>query len=280
MWRFGIQRLFCSEPVVIFAILLNTVIVTWTYFPNFHGHKTLMTIDKLITIFFFLEAISKIGLLGSKQYFGTGMHRFDFVLVVASIPSLLIGVIDLPDTSFLLLLRVLRLLRLVKFLQFIPNVEHLLSGLVRAIKASLLVLIFLAFFNFILAIFTCHFYGRLAPELFGDPLLSVFTIFQLFTVEGWNEIPTEINESIKAANLDWYLFDGYALMAFTRFYFGTVVLFGGIFGLSLANAVFVDEMTIDNNDSIDRKMDKMQEQMNNLQQQLAQALQLLEQPRR
>ncbi len=280
MWRFGIQRLFCSEPVVIFAILLNTVIVTWTYFPSFHGNTTLMTIDKLITIFFFLEAVSKIGLLGSKQYFGTGMHRFDFALVVASIPSLLIGVVELPDTSFLLLLRVLRLLRLVKFLQFIPNVEHLLSGLVRAIKASLLVLIFLAFFNFILAIFTCHFYGRLAPELFGDPLLSVFTIFQLFTVEGWNEIPTEINESIKAANLDWYLFDGYALMAFTRFYFGTVVLFGGIFGLSLANAVFVDEMTIDNNDSIDRKMDKMQEQMNNLQQQLAQALQLLEQPRR
>jgi voltage-gated sodium channel len=279
MWRFGLHRIFCSEPVVIAAILLNAVIVTLTYFPTYHGNATLMTLDKIFTIFFVLEAASKIGVLGSKHYFGSGMHRFDFALVVASFPSLLIGLVELPDTSFLLLLRVLRLLRLLRFLQFIPNIEHLLSGLVRAIKASLLVLIFLAFFNFILAIFTCHFYGRLAPELFGDPLLAMFTIFQLFTVEGWNEIPTEINDAIKASQLSWYLFDGYALMAFTRFYFGTVVLFGGIFGLSLANAVFVDEMTIDNNDLIEQKMDTMQRQLATVQQQLQETLKLLEQNR-
>ncbi|MDP1562744.1 MAG: ion transporter [Pirellulaceae bacterium] len=280
MWRLDPRKVFCSEPVVIVAILLNAAIITWMYFPGYYGDPTLMTLDKVFTIFFVLEAIFKIGVLGSKQYFGTAMHRFDFFLVIVSTPSLLIGVIELPDTSFLLLLRVLRLLRLLKFLQFIPNVEHLLNGLVRAIKASLLVLIFLAFFNFILAIFTCHFYGRLAPDLFGDPLVAMFTIFQLFTVEGWNEIPSQINESIENSDLSWYVFNGYALTAFTRFYFGTVVLFGGIFGLSLANAVFVDEMTMDNNDSIDHKIDDLQKQLVLVQTQLTQAIQLLEQTRR
>ncbi|MBL8889288.1 MAG: ion transporter [Planctomycetaceae bacterium] len=280
MWRLILQRIFCSEPVVIAAILLNAAVVTWTYFPDFHGNTALMALDKFLTIFFVCEAVTKIGLLGSRQYFGTGMHRLDFALVIISLPSLLIGVIDIPDTSFLLLFRILRLLRLLRFLQFIPNIDHLLSGLVRALKASLLVLIFLAFFNFILAIVTCHFYGKLAPELFGDPLLSMFTIFQLFTVEGWNEIPTEINAAIKAANLEWYMLDGYGLMALTRFYFGTVVLFGGIFGLSLANAVFVDEMTIDNNDTIDHKMDELQVQLASIQRQLSETRELLEQNRR
>jgi voltage-gated sodium channel len=238
-----------------------------------------MTLDKLFTVFFMLEAAIKIGTLGPKSYLATPMHRFDFLLVIASIPSLLIGVIELPDTSFLLLLRMLRLLRLLRFLQFIPNVEHLLNGLVRALKASLLVLIFLGFFNFVLAILTCHFYGRLAPELFGDPLLAMFTIFQLFTVEGWNEVPSQINEAIEASDLRWYVFDGYALTAFTRFYFGTVVLFGGMFGLSLANAVFVDEMTMDNNDSIDHKIDDMNRQLVLLQEQLQHALELLQQRR-
>jgi len=280
MWRPALRNIFCSEPVVIAAILLNSIIITWTYFPDYHGDPTLMTLDKVFTVFFMLEAVIKLGLLGGKAYFATSMHRFDFFLVVASIPSLLIGWIELPDTSFLLLLRMLRLLRLLRFLQFVPNIEHLLSGLVRALKASLLVLIFLAFFNFLLAILTCHFYGRLAPDLFGDPLLAVFTIFELFTVEGWNEVPRQINEAIESSDVRWYLFDGYALTAFTRFYFGTVVLFGGIFGLSLANAVFVDEMTMDNNDTIDHKIDDMHQQLLAMQDQLKQALQLLEHHRR
>ena len=45
------------------------------------------------------------------------------------------------------------------------------------------------------------------------------------------------------------------IIGLTRFYFVLIVLIGGIFGMSLANAVFVDEMTMDNNDVIEKKMD-------------------------
>jgi len=47
------------------------------------------------------------------------------------------------------------------------------------------------------------------------------------------------------------------LMGITRFYFVLVVLVGGIFGMSLANAVFVDEMTMDNTRTLEDKVDKL-----------------------
>lgn len=277
MWLNTLVRIFCSERIVTLAILLNAAAITCLYFPRFHHDPLLMTMDKAFTIFFTIEAICKIRTLGARHYFGSTFHRFDFFLILAGIPSLLVGVIELPDTSFLLLLRVLRLLRLLRFLQFVPHIDRLLSGLVRAMKASLLVLIILGFFNYVLAIFTCHFFAQIAPDEFGDPLLALFSIFQIFTVEGWNEIPGEISEKMKQTDQSWYVLNSYTLIALTRFYFGTIVLLGGIFGLSLANAVFVDEMTMDNTDTIDHKIDDLQQQLNQIQQQLATAVQLLNQ---
>ena len=131
---------------------------------------------------------------------------------------------------------------------------QLMSGLGRALKASVFVLAAVFFLNFLLAIFTCHFFGDIAPEYFGDPLISAYSIFQLFTLEGWNEIPADITEHLSLPIMVWA----------TRFYFGFVVLVGGIFGMSLANAVFVDEMTIDNNQALEHKIDQLQEQIADL----------------
>ena len=70
-----------------------------------------------------------------------------------------------------------------------------------------------------------------APELFGDPLRACYSMFRIFTIEGWHEIPDAIGRN---ASAEW--------TAFARVYFGVAVLVGGILGLSLGNAVFVDQM--------------------------------------
>jgi len=46
--------------------------------------------------------------------------------------------------------------------------------------------------NLVLSILTTHFFGQIVPEYFGNPLISSYTIFQIFTIEGWNEIPAAI----------------------------------------------------------------------------------------
>ena len=62
-------------------------------------------------------------------------------------------------------------------------------------------------------------------------------MFKVFTVEGWFTIPDEIAAAAASPVVGWAV----------RGFFAFAVTTGGILGLSMANAVFVDEMVMDNN---------------------------------
>ena len=233
------------------AILINAAVIFSLYFPGIKEHNLLVQIDHFFVVFFLVEVIIKLIVYKPKKYFANNWNWFDFIIVVVSLPSLFMAYLPLPDTSSLLLLRVLRLARLFRFMAFVPHLSMILSGLGRALRASVFVLIVLLFLDLILAILTCHFYQSIAPEYFGDPLISAYTVFQLFTVEGWNEVADVIAENST----------GEYAVGFSRLFFVLIVLIGGIFGMSLANAVFVDEMTMDNNKDLEAKIDKLQSEI-------------------
>jgi voltage-gated sodium channel len=54
------------------------------------------------------------------------------------------------------------------------------------------------------------------------------------------------------------------LVAGTRAFFVAAVLIGGILGLSLANAVFVDEMMMDNTEILEHKVNALAEEVHRL----------------
>lgn len=233
------------------AILINAAVIFSLYFPEIKEHNLLVQIDHFFVVFFLIEVIIKLFVYKPKKYFANKWNWFDFIIVVISLPSLFMAYLPLPDTSSLLLLRVFRLARLFRFMAFVPHLSMILSGLGRALRASVFVLIVLLFLDLILAILTCHFYQAIAPEYFGNPLISAYTVFQLFTVEGWNEVADVIANNTT----------GEYAIGFSRLFFVLIVLIGGIFGMSLANAVFVDEMTMDNNKDLEAKIDKLQSEI-------------------
>lgn len=241
------------------AIGINAIVIFCLSFPQLSQSTFWVILDDIFIVFFLVEAIVKIKTLKFKEYWKENWNRFDFIVALGSLPLLFpMLLIKMEaqgiDPFIIMMLRLFRLLRLVRFFWFVPNLAHLLKGLSRAFKASIFVLIILLFFNFILSILTTHLYGNIVPDLFGDPLKSFYTIFQLFTLEGWNEIPQTIAEST----------DNTTTIAFTRMYFAFIVLIGGIFGMSLANAIFVDEMTLDNNEVVEAKLDKLEIQIQEL----------------
>ncbi len=246
-----LKNFFLSERNIMLAILMNAVVIFFMYFPQLKGNLTLEILDNLFLFFFVIEATVKLHVLKPRHYFSFGWNRFDFFIVLASMPTLLTHIVPMPNTSLLIVLRLFRLIRLIRFLRFVPNLGKIVEGLSRAIRASVFVLAALLVLNFLLAIFTCHFYAETAPQYFGDPLISAYSIFQMFTVEGWNEIPAAIARST----------DNPLVIGFSRLYFVLIVLMGGIFGMSLANAVFVDEMTIDNNRLLEEKIDTLQSEI-------------------
>ncbi|MEM9824692.1 MAG: ion transporter [Bacteroidota bacterium] len=262
-----VKQFFLNEKYMLYAIVLNALVICLLYFPQIghqypHFFDTFDLIDHLFVIVFLIEAAVKLATMGRKKYFADGWNVFDFIIVVVSLPSLChyFGMALIPNTSFLKILRLFRLVRIIRFLRFIPHLDQVISGLGRAIKSSVFVIIALMFLNFILALFTCHFYGNLVPEYFGDPLISSYYIFQMFTVEGWNEIPAVVAEAAEKAGLE----NASLIAGFARFYFILVVMTGGIFGMSLANAVFVDEMTMDNNKVLEDKIDALEQRVGEL----------------
>jgi voltage-gated sodium channel len=255
----SLGRSLVSDKAVIAVVLLDAVALSVMAFtdPHFVGlavvpeHKEAIAyeaavwLDFACVVYFFVEMILKIRAEGWRAYWSRGWNRFDFCIVVASAPVLLTPVFDVSDLSLILGLRLGRLFRLFRLMRFIPNREHLWAGAKRAMKASVGIFLGLVIINLIFSLGATQLFARIAPEHFGNPALSSYSLFRVFTVEGWYEIPDVIAERAPHA----------VLGVLARVYFMGAVLVGGIFGVALANAVFVDEMTMDNNDAVERKID-------------------------
>jgi voltage-gated sodium channel len=246
-----LKRPFLSERVMLITVALNALLIYCMCFPSLMGVKWLEYLDLAFLVVFIVEAGVKIRTYGAEQYFESGWNRFDFSIVVLSLPTLLVPFFDVPDTGVFIILRLFRLVRIARLLRFVPNMQHVMLGLGRALKASVFVFAALAFLVFVFSIVTCHFYNGIAPEYFGDPLVSLYSVFRMFTIEGWYEIPAAI---AKKTEQDW-------IIGVTRLYFGLMVLLGGVLGMSLANAVFVDEMTMDNTDALEAKVGELSDQI-------------------
>ena len=247
------DHVFLNERAILGAILANAMLLFVVSFQEVPDLRGLGALDYGFTSFFLLEALAKIQVMGLRGYLASNWNRFDFLLVLASLPSFLLLFMDIPDLSFLLVLRLARVARFFRFIRFIPNIEHLLAGVRRALRVSSLVLVAFFLYNCTLALISCHLFRDLAPEHFGNPLLALYSTFKIFTIEGWFEVPDRLAQELSA---------GAALGV--RLYFVACVVTGGLFGLSIINAIFVDEMTSDNNDDISLEIDALHAKLDRL----------------
>ena len=118
-----LKNLFLSERNMMVAILINAVIIFTMYFPAYREDPLLEIIDHLFIVFFLVEAVVKIWVLKPNKYFENGWNRFDFAIIIGSLPSLLVQIVPIPDTSLLLILRLFRLVRMA-----LPPIQEGLFG--------------------------------------------------------------------------------------------------------------------------------------------------------
>jgi voltage-gated sodium channel len=243
-----IRDILINETTVMVVIILNAVslLAASSFVEGSTWSEACGWVDYACAIFFVIEASLKIGRGGFRSYWKQGWNKFDFIIVLISLPVLIkpFGLLDTSWFATFLVLRLGRLFRLFRLLKFIPDQEHMLIGIRRALRASVAVFGAIIIVNLVLAIGGSLLFGKFAPEHFGNPLLAVYSTFKVFTMEGWYEIPDLLAERA----------DSDAVAVIARIYFVVVVVVGGIIGLSLANAVFVDEMTMDNTEKLEKKV--------------------------
>lgn len=251
-----IKKLFINDKFILILILLNAVIIFISGFDLAETSTLVLNwLDNLISGLFIVELATKLRTFGIRNYFRSNWNKFDFVLIVLSIPALISFILSIETTniSFLLVFRVMRIFKSFRFLKFVPGIEHLIKGIKRALKASIIVLISFAVYIFIIGIFSFYLFKSSAPQYFSDPLTSLYSIFKIFTIEGWFEIPEQIAKEVSPISA-----------IFTYLYFIFILLTGGIFGLSLVNSIFVDAMVSDNNDELEYKIDNLDKKISEL----------------
>lgn len=251
-----LYKVFFNDQIIMFAIIINIVILFLLSFDEVKQYvEVLEYLDSILTIFFFVEMIVKIRFFGWKDYISKGWNKLDFVIVLLTMPSLIFLFFGIKDWSFLLVLRAARVSKFFRFLKFIPNLQEILSGVGRAIKASVFVIIAFFLYNIIVSLFTCYLFKELSHEHFGNAFISFYSIFKMFTLEGWYEIPEEVAKASHGST---------GIIFFIRFYFLLIVITGGVFGISIVNAIFVDEMISDNNNELEERITKLENKISRL----------------
>lgn len=269
-----LKKIFLNDKIILSLISINAVIIFLQGFPaqaiGVQTHHILMLVDDIISVCFLVEVLVKGRHFGVKEYLKSTWNKFDVGLILLSLPPLLARIFidyETANIGFLLVFRVFRVFKFFRFIQFFPQVEHIFNSIREAMRASFMVLIGFFLFVFIMSILSCYMYQNIAPEYFGDPIVSYYSMFKVFTIEGWNTIPETINTS-EGVNV-YQAF-------FTKLYFMFILVFGGVIGLSIVNSIFVDAMVSDNNDELEEQVGFIKDDVKRLEEKVDRILGLLE----
>ncbi|EKO3572242.1 ion transporter [Vibrio metschnikovii] len=226
------------------AIVLSVILA---FFSSYSNTFLIHLFNWMIIFYFIIESLCKIKTNSWSKYISSFGNKFDFIIVLVSVVSLI-----LPGETFgnIVYLRIFRVMSLIKIVRLMPNTEHIVQGLIRAIKASKAVLIILAIQLIFFSLLGFTLLSQVLPEYFSDPFRSMNTIFGIFTIENWGAVPEAAKELDRP-----YIY--YAVNSFVI----TVLVLGGFISLSLANAIFVDEMASDNNDSLIDEIEDLKKEL-------------------
>lgn len=245
VWAY-LEKTLQNNDIILLLILLNSLVI---FIQEFSIESFVLNfLETIFTIAFVLELHFKVKTRSFRTYISTGWNKLDFILILISIPSLFS--IFMFDLKWMLVFRVFRVFKFFRLLQYFPRINFILPGLRRAIKVSYLIFFGFCTMIFIFSMISCAMFKTVAPEYFSNPIESMFSMFQIFTVEGWNEIPDLISQR-----------SGYTMSLFARVYFSFLMFFGGILGLSIVNSILVDATLSDDTDNIISEIRSLREEV-------------------
>ncbi len=168
----GVQR------VIIALIVVNAVTLgleTSTAVMAAYG-DLLHVADRAILAVFVAEIAAKLFAFGWR-FFRDPWNVFDFLVV---------GIALVPASGPLAVLRTLRVLRVLRLISTVPRLRMIVEALLHAVPgigaiAGLLLLIF-----YVGAVMATGLFGADFPDWFGSLGRSMYTLFQIMTLESWS----------------------------------------------------------------------------------------------
>ncbi len=193
------------EYFIIAVIIANGVLLGLETSPDLvHRYGDLLNWGNRIALgIFIVEALLKMLALSPRpqRYFKDGWNIFDFLVIVFSL---------LPATSqFAMITRLARLLRVVRLISAIQDLRMIVSALVRSIPSVMHVILLMSIVVYIYAIMGYHLFHEHDPENWRNLGVSVLTLFNIITLEGWTDI---MNRAMERYPLAWIYFVSFVVI--------------------------------------------------------------------
>ena len=137
----------------------------------------------------------------SWRYFQDGWNLFDFLVIVFAL---------VPATGqFAMIARLARLLRVVRLISAIRDLRLIVAALVRAIPSVGHVIMLMSIVVYIYAIMGYHLFHELDPARWGNLGLSVLTLFNIITLDGWTQV---MNTAMRHYPWAWLYFVSFVVV--------------------------------------------------------------------
>lgn len=156
----------------------------------------LLLIDKIILAIFVVEITLKLYSNGFL-FFKSGWNIFDFSIVAIAL---------LPASGALAVLRSLRIFRSLRLIKNLPKLRFIVESLLHSLPSLGWIFVLLALMFYVFAVIGTKLFGAEYPEWFGNLGASMFSLFQIMTLEGWAEISREIMKVYPLANVYFIAF--------------------------------------------------------------------------
>ena len=233
MWK----ALIYNERLLLGLILMNVGVIYLHTFDSLAAYYSLLdAVDVTFTAFFAAEIVTKVrdfsGPGRLQAYLKDPWNRVDFYSVLLALPS--IGVLFSHQFDLFVSFAALRSLRVFKFLrviEYIPNGKQISAQVYKALKGISFIVLAFVVYSVIVSIISVSLFKAYAPSFFSNAFDAFFTIYNVFSGDGFGGAVAEIGAHCSP---------GY--LAFAKVYFVLIGFTGSILGLSLINSIFVDQM--------------------------------------
>lgn len=158
------------------------------------------TVNRLILGVFVVEVALRM-LAYRSAFFRDGWNLFDLAVVVAAV---------VPPPGPWQTLRALRILRVLRLVSSVPALRRVVEGLLSALPGLASIIGLMLLLLYIAAVMATHLYRDISPEHFDDIGNSLFTLFQIMTLEGWPDVARTVME---VQPLAWIFFTGFISVA-------------------------------------------------------------------
>lgn len=168
----GIQRLITA------LILINAVTLGMETSPSLMAQfgAVLMFVDRLILTIFVIEIATKLVAQG-LGFFRNPWNLFDFLVV---------GIALVPASGPLAVLRALRVLRVLRLISVVPRLRFVVEALLHAVPGISSIALLMLILFYVFGVMATGLFGAQFPDWFGGIDRSMYTLFQVMTLESWS----------------------------------------------------------------------------------------------